>query len=88
MYIPKLFLPRQAKLLRSAGQSFPSVAVMPAAKGSQKGMSEYRREQRQVPKRQTKRLETQKMMGAENINRRRHIMAVRGINKVILVGCR
>ncbi|EAA2100141.1 single-stranded DNA-binding protein [Salmonella enterica subsp. enterica] len=26
------------------------------------------------------------MMGAENINRRRHIMAVRGINKVILVG--
>ncbi|EFC0397768.1 single-stranded DNA-binding protein, partial [Escherichia coli] len=24
------------------------------------------------------------MMGAENINRRRHIMAVRGINKVIL----
>lgn len=27
-----------------------------------------------------------KMMGAENINRRRHIMAVRGINKVILVG--
>ncbi|ECF9074820.1 single-stranded DNA-binding protein, partial [Escherichia coli] len=25
------------------------------------------------------------MMGAENINRRRHIMAVRGINKVILV---
>ncbi|EOS2960092.1 single-stranded DNA-binding protein, partial (plasmid) [Escherichia coli] len=23
------------------------------------------------------------MMGAENINRRRHIMAVRGINKVI-----
>ncbi|KDT91609.1 single-stranded DNA-binding domain protein [Escherichia coli 3-105-05_S4_C1] len=32
--------------------------------------------------------ETQKMMGAENINRRRHIMAVRGINKVILVGVR
>ncbi|WP_440870454.1 single-stranded DNA-binding protein, partial [Xanthomonas citri] len=30
--------------------------------------------------------ETQQMMGAENINRRRHIMAVRGINKVILVG--
>jgi len=30
--------------------------------------------------------ETQKMMGAENINRRRYIMAVRGINKVILVG--
>ncbi|EFA5332550.1 single-stranded DNA-binding protein, partial [Escherichia coli] len=26
------------------------------------------------------------MMGAENINRRRYIMAVRGINKVILVG--
>ncbi|MXD86408.1 single-stranded DNA-binding protein, partial [Escherichia coli] len=26
------------------------------------------------------------MMGAENINRRRHIMAVRGINKIILVG--
>ncbi|ENW9071016.1 single-stranded DNA-binding protein, partial [Escherichia coli] len=26
------------------------------------------------------------MMGAENINRRRDIMAVRGINKVILVG--
>ncbi|HHT8085450.1 TPA: single-stranded DNA-binding protein, partial [Escherichia coli] len=26
------------------------------------------------------------MMGAENINRRRFIMAVRGINKVILVG--
>ncbi|HFN3608147.1 TPA: single-stranded DNA-binding protein, partial [Escherichia coli] len=26
------------------------------------------------------------MMGAENINRRRHIMAVRGINKAILVG--
>ncbi|EFN7683968.1 single-stranded DNA-binding protein, partial [Escherichia coli] len=26
------------------------------------------------------------MMGAENINRRRHIMAVRGINKVIFVG--
>ncbi|KAB3428013.1 single-stranded DNA-binding protein, partial [Escherichia coli] len=26
------------------------------------------------------------MMGAENINRRRHIMVVRGINKVILVG--
>ncbi|HFN3900328.1 TPA: single-stranded DNA-binding protein, partial [Escherichia coli] len=25
------------------------------------------------------------MMGAENINRRRYIMAVRGINKVILV---
>ncbi|HFN5744213.1 TPA: single-stranded DNA-binding protein, partial [Escherichia coli] len=24
------------------------------------------------------------MMGAENINRRRYIMAVRGINKVIL----
>ncbi|BBW63594.1 hypothetical protein THOESC006_P10840 (plasmid) [Escherichia coli] len=30
--------------------------------------------------------ETQQMMGAENINRRRYIMAVRGINKVILVG--
>ncbi|MHC6516354.1 single-stranded DNA-binding protein (plasmid) [Escherichia coli] len=51
MHIPQNFLPRsRQKLLRSAGQSFPSVAVMPhAAKVLKKVMVNTGGNKRQVP---------------------------------------
>ncbi|EOT9842473.1 hypothetical protein ACNEQ0_005083, partial [Escherichia coli] len=90
MHIPQKFLPKsRQKLLRSApGQSFPAVAVMPlAAKVLKQVMVIPEGTNGRSPQNvKTAAPETQQMMGAENINRRRHIMAVRGINKVILVG--
>ncbi|WP_337961356.1 hypothetical protein [Escherichia albertii] len=66
------------------------MAVMPhAAKVLKQVMVNTGGNKEQVPaKRQNRGSRNSTDDGAENINRRRHIMAVRGINKVIPVGVR